>query len=307
MRRINAGTFLIALGIVGSVGSLAYPVFYSWPHRFDAVKATQAAPAQTVNTRWGPLTAADRDLVVRVRLAGLWEIPAGQQAIERAPTNAVKEAGDHLMVGHNDLDKRVRIIAADLGIELPNQPNAQQQGWLKELSAAQGKDYERKFANLLRSAHGKVFSVIAEVRSDTRNSLIRQLAADANQTVLDHITMLEKTGAVDFDAIANDAAKLLTASPTGPPPPLPGVSPAPAPPVRPTGDPGLTSSPSALSTGTDVNTNRAGALGFGQRAAVAERDLTGQSELPQVNAAQFPATQATVPPSHAATRSSGGH
>ncbi|MET7718588.1 hypothetical protein ABZS89_40635, partial [Streptomyces sp. NPDC005407] len=29
--------------------------------------------------------------------------------------------------------------------------------------------------------------------------LIRQLATDTNQTVLDHITMLESTGMVDFD------------------------------------------------------------------------------------------------------------
>ncbi|MEW2569205.1 DUF4142 domain-containing protein [Streptomyces sp. NPDC047070] len=255
MRRIN-GSFLIALGIAGSIGSVAYPVFYSYPHRFDAVKATRPAPAETVNTRWGPLTAADRDLVVRVRLAGLWEIPAGQQAIERAPTKSVKEAGDHLVIGHNDLDERVRIVAADLGIEVPNQPNAQQQGWLAELTAAQGTDYEQKFANLLRSAHGKVFAAVAEVRATTRNTLIRQLASDANQTVLDHITMLERTGDVDFDALAVDAAKGLTASPTGPPPPKPGASAASAPPARPTGDPTLTSSPSALPTDGTVSTER---------------------------------------------------
>ncbi|MGW1506403.1 DUF4142 domain-containing protein [Streptomyces mirabilis] len=196
----------MVLAIVGTIGSLAYPVFYSYPHRFDAAKAAVADPGASVDTPWGPLTAADRDLVVRVRLAGLWEIPAGRQAIERAPTEAIKEAGDHLVAGHTDLDKRVRTVAADLAIALPNQPNAQQQGWLAELSAAQGEDYERKFANLLRSAHGKVFQAVAQVRSSTRNSLVRELATAANQTVLDHITMLEKTGKVDFDAIANDMA-----------------------------------------------------------------------------------------------------
>ncbi|WP_405880846.1 MULTISPECIES: DUF4142 domain-containing protein [unclassified Streptomyces] len=207
MRR-SYGTFFLVLAIVGTIGSLAYPVFYSYPHRFDAVKAAVADPGASVDTPWGPLTAADRDLVVRVRLAGLWEIPAGRQAIERAPTEAIKEAGDHLVAGHTDLDKRVRSVAADLAIALPTQPDAQQQGWLAELSAAQGEDYERKFANLLRSAHGKVFQAVAQVRSSTRNSLVRELATAANQTVLDHITMLEKTGKVDFEAIANDTAPL---------------------------------------------------------------------------------------------------
>ncbi|NEE54656.1 hypothetical protein G3M55_59960, partial [Streptomyces sp. SID8455] len=77
---------------------------------------------------------------------------------------------------------------------------------LNELTAASGDEYERKFANILRAAHGKVFGLIGQVRHTTRNTLIRQLASDANQTVLDHITMLEGTGFVDFDALAREAA-----------------------------------------------------------------------------------------------------
>jgi putative membrane protein len=108
----------------------------------------------------------------------------------------------------------------------------------------------------LRSAHGKVFTAVAEVRATTGNSLIRQLASDANQTVLDHIAMLERTGDVDFDALALDAAKGLTAGPTGPPPPAPGASTVSVRPARPTGDPALTSSPSALPTDGTVGTER---------------------------------------------------
>ncbi len=101
-------------------------------------------------TQWGPLSATDRDFLVKVRLAGkLWELPAGQQAMERAPTQAIKDAGDHLVVGHADLTSG-QDVAAKLGVQLPNQPTEQQQGWLRELSAAQGEEYERKFANILR-------------------------------------------------------------------------------------------------------------------------------------------------------------
>src|SRR5687768_16892171 len=34
-------------------------------------------------TKWGPLGPTDRDLLVKVRLAGLWEMPAGDQAQRR--------------------------------------------------------------------------------------------------------------------------------------------------------------------------------------------------------------------------------
>ncbi|MET7911274.1 DUF4142 domain-containing protein [Streptomyces avermitilis] len=251
MRRIN-GTALVIAALFATVGALAYPV-WSYADRSGTGQANLAAG--TVSTRWGPLTASDRDLIVRVRLAGLWELPAGQQALERPVSKAFKETADHLIVGHTDLDKRVRIVAAQLGVELPNQPNPQQQGWLQELSAASGKEYEYKFANLLRSAHGKIFPAIGAVRNSTRNTLVRQLASDTNQTVLDHITMLEKTGSVDFDAIANDTAAAATASPTGPPAPAPGATAASAPPAEATGDVQVSSSPSPGEPGA-VNTGR---------------------------------------------------
>ncbi|MEV5610690.1 DUF4142 domain-containing protein [Streptomyces sp. NPDC052225] len=254
MRRVN-GTALILAALVATFGALAFPI-WSYADRSGTGQAN--LNAGTVATQWGPLSAADRDLVVKVRLAGLWEIPAGQQAMERAPTQAIRDAGDHLVVGHTDLDQRVRSVAAKLGVELPNQPNPQQQGWLDELTAASGKDYERKFANLLRDSHGKVFAAIAQVRHTTRNTLVRELATDANQTVLDHITMLENTGDVDFDAIADEAAGTATASPTGPPPPNGQVPSAPAPAV-PSGSPDATSRPSAAPTdepGRSINTDR---------------------------------------------------
>ncbi|MFD9219350.1 DUF4142 domain-containing protein [Streptomyces sp. NPDC060064] len=252
MRRIN-GTALIIAALVATVGALAFPV---WSYADRSGTGQDNLNAAAVSTQWGPLTATDRDFLVKVRLAGLWELPAGQQAIERAPTKAIKDAGDHLIVGHTDLDKRARDVAAKLGVELPNQPNEQQQGWLQELSAASGDEYERKFANLLRNAHGKVFALIAQVRHTTRNTLIRQLATDANQTVLDHITMLEGTGFVDFDAIANEAAGKASASPTGPPPPNGNLPPQPAP-VSPSGDQSFTSRPSTQpGAPTAINTNR---------------------------------------------------
>ena len=76
-----------------------------------------------------------------------------------------------------------------------------------------------------------------------------------NQTVLDHITILEKTGKVDFEAIANEVADSATASPTGPAVPAPGVVVPSAPAARAGGDVRVTSRPSPGAPGT-VNTAR---------------------------------------------------
>ncbi|MGW1063968.1 DUF4142 domain-containing protein [Streptomyces aureus] len=198
-------TICLMLAIGATIGSLAYPVFYSYPHRFDAVKAAIADPGPVVNTPWGPLSRADRDLVVQVEVDGLWEISAGKQAVDRAPTKAIKEAGSELVTGHTALDKQVSTVAAKLAITLPTGPTVEQQGWLAQLTAAQGDSYRREFANLLREEHGRLFQQLAQVRSSTRNSLVRDLATATNRTELGHITALENTGYVDFDTVATDA------------------------------------------------------------------------------------------------------
>ncbi|MFC9497087.1 DUF4142 domain-containing protein [Streptomyces sp. NPDC056975] len=229
--RFVNGTGLIVAGLVTTLAALVFPV---WSYADRSGTGVDLLDEGTVSTRFGPLSALDREFVTKVRLAGLWELPAGQQAEARGTSTAVRTAGEHLVEGHTFLDARVREVAARLGLELPDQPNGQQQQWLTELSAAHGDDYERKFANILRRAHGKVFSLVAQVRATTRNSLVRDLADDANKTVLDHIKVLESTGLVDFDALARDAAGASTPPETrSPAPPGPVASPAPPTPLSP--------------------------------------------------------------------------
>lgn len=179
------------------------------------------------DTPSGPLTAADRDLVVKVRLAGLWEMPAGQMAVEKGVNERVREIGEMIAEQHGKLDELARDAARKLKIALPNEPNADQQTWLGEMERATGPEFDQVFVDRLRAAHGKIFPAIGTIRSGTRNDVVRKLAQEANQFVLTHLTLLESTGLVDYGALPrppdpNTAAKapivdtpLLTAAQAG--------------------------------------------------------------------------------------------
>ena len=82
------------------------PTTYGTTPSFTVSATDSAAPTPqtasrtyTVNVQ-GPLTMADRDFLVKVRLAGLWERPSGEQAQERSQNDAVKEAGEALHYAH---------------------------------------------------------------------------------------------------------------------------------------------------------------------------------------------------------------
>jgi predicted outer membrane protein len=244
-RGIFSGTGVIIIGLTATLLALIFPI---WSYADRSGTGVDLLNADTVSTQYGPLSALDRDFVTKVRLAGLWELPAGQEAEQKGTTAAVRRAGQHLVAGHTFLDQRVRDVAAKLGLPLPNEPNAQQRGWLATLNAAQGTDYDRQFVNITRLAHGKVFSVVAQVRATTRNSLVRALADDANTTVLDHIRVLEATGYVDWDALARDMASASTPPLTNSPaPPGPTTDPGAVVPLTPS-DAGTYSLPPAASS-----------------------------------------------------------
>lgn len=212
-----------SVAIVGALGltliALAYPAMLG-------VQTTSDSPSRVVaNTRYGPLTEADRDFVVKVRSAGLWEYPLGELAMAKGSTPEMKEAGKHLVVGHAGLDELCRKIAPELGITLPNQATPQQQQFVATSQAASGRQFDTTAANIMRVTHGQIFPTIAKIRATTKNTLVRQLADLANDTVLDHITVLEKTGVVNFDQVLfqQTTPPKLPKEQLTPPPPAPGA------------------------------------------------------------------------------------
>ncbi|MEN3359963.1 MAG: hypothetical protein V7637_3945 [Mycobacteriales bacterium] len=148
----------------------------------------------TTQTKWGPLTAADREVLIRVRQANLWERPVSLMAQDRAGSQKVKDVGLVLAADHQRLDELVVALAKQLGMDLPDQPNPLQQGWVTELSGMRGQRYDVTWANRLRAAHGTVFGILAEDRAATENIAVRQFAQTGVDIVMKHMTLLEGTG-----------------------------------------------------------------------------------------------------------------
>ncbi len=213
------GRAVVGGALVLTLAALAYPAVLGMENTATNTSRIIA------NTPYGPLTEADRDFVVKVRAAGLWEYPLGEMAMERGTTKEMKEAGEHLVVGHAGLDVMCRKIAPELNITLPNQASPQQQQFVATVDAKSGREFDSTAVSIMRVTHGQIFPVIAKIRASTENTLVRQLADLANDTVLDHITVLENTGMVNFDQVNFQQTTLpkLPKEQLTPPPPQPGA------------------------------------------------------------------------------------
>ena len=193
MQRRTSRTLSRAV-VVAVILAVGATIWQSWT-------AGTPGMAGVVQTSWGPLSPADRDLLVKVRLACLWEMSTGQQMQQQATSPAVKEAGRKISAEHTDLDQKTREIADKLGVLLPSTPSAQQIAWMKEITAATGSDYDRIAVQRLREAHGIVLPLLAQVRVGTRNDAVRAFAIEGTQYVNRHLTYLEDTGLVNYPAL----------------------------------------------------------------------------------------------------------
>nr|WP_240810422.1 DUF4142 domain-containing protein [Actinomadura sp. WMMA1423] len=177
--------------------------------------AADAAQA-TVDTAWGPLGPADRELIVKVRQAGLWEIPVGREAERRATRAATRRNLGEIARQHVRLDALDRAIAAKLNVPLPNQPTPDQQSWMSEITGKSGNDYDRTAVARLRMAHGQIYPAIGAVRGSTRNTLVRDFSEQCETFVRTHMRLLEGTGFVTGDMLP-DPPQSTGAPPAGSP------------------------------------------------------------------------------------------
>ncbi|QSB16184.1 DUF4142 domain-containing protein [Natronosporangium hydrolyticum] len=191
-----------------------------------AVAVLPAIPAHAqeegfVDTEWGPLGPADRDLLIKVRYAGLWEIPAGRMAQEKGTTEQIREIGRFIAEEHIELDDATRELAATLGVLLPNEVYADNQVFLDRMERASGEDFDLEFIMRLREAHGEIYPQIAFVRAGTQNDLMRDFADTGEQFVNRHMEYLESSGIVDWLHIQpppephGTRSRFLSASPAG--------------------------------------------------------------------------------------------
>lgn len=148
------------------------------------------------DTPWGPLSQYDRNLLINVRWANLWEGPSSEQVAQRTTNPKVKAVAEQLSKEHHVLDEMVAGTVARLGVPLPDSPTPLQRAWVDDILGKSGGAADDAWANITREAHGTIFMSIAQVRTATQNDLMREFAQTANEYVLRHMTLLESTGLV---------------------------------------------------------------------------------------------------------------
>jgi predicted outer membrane protein len=197
---------LVTVALATSVATVVGPAGTAAAHEGAGARTGAGTPEAAPSAADGePLAVTDREVLHKVKQAGLWEMPVGTWVSQRAVNARAREVGRLIATEHHELDGIVNTAAGRLDVRLPEEPTPQQQGWMREIDAQRGAAFDERAIFLLRQAHGTVLPFLAQVRATTRNPVIRQFASESMTFVHRHIEYLESTGLVRFEQLPDNS------------------------------------------------------------------------------------------------------
>ena len=147
------------------------------------VTAAMAAPPQGSSQDGSWLTATHQ--------TNLSEIQSGRLAAKTGHTESVRNAGQMLASDHEALDAKLKPVAEQLGVKLPDQPNTKQRDEMRHFKSLSGMKFDREWAKT--EADGHVKSIEATEREIQHGSSpqVKQLAQSALPDLKKHLRTLK--------------------------------------------------------------------------------------------------------------------
>lgn len=135
-------------------------------------------------------SAQDRKWLQQTHQTNLAEIAAGRQAEESGHADSIRMVGHTLATDHAGMDIQLRKVARQLGVKLPDQPNAQQKAIADELKHQHGMQFDQMWAHDEAGGHIQAIELTTfEVGHGTAPQ-VKQLAVKALPVLKKHYQLL---------------------------------------------------------------------------------------------------------------------
>jgi putative membrane protein len=138
------------------------------------------------------LNEQDREFLRKAHRSNLAEIQAGQAAQEKGASATVRDLGAKIVTDHTKLDRDVRRVAEQVGVDLPKRPSADQRRELEQVAAQSGKEFDRAWLAAQIAGHHRSLANGAKELQDGSSSEVKKLARDAKPIVQTHLDMLQQ-------------------------------------------------------------------------------------------------------------------
>jgi putative membrane protein len=138
-----------------------------------ALAGTGAARAQT-----DAVSEQDRTFLRGQQETNLAEISLGKVVIERATSDKVRELATMLLADHEKVSELNRALSTKLGVDMPEQPSAEQQATAEKIKSLSGAAFDAAFVAAQVEGHTKSVASAQKEISSGSHPEVKAFAAD---------------------------------------------------------------------------------------------------------------------------------
>ncbi|MDR6457819.1 putative membrane protein [Chryseobacterium vietnamense] len=134
----------------------------------------------------------DKKFADAAAIGGLMEVMMGKLAATNAENSVVKSLGAMMVTDHTKANDELKKWASETGYTLPTSLDTEKQKMYDDLKAKKGKDFDKKYTDLMVSDHKEDVEAFKKEASEGTEASLKSFAAKTLPTLEHHLHESEK-------------------------------------------------------------------------------------------------------------------
>ena len=162
--------------------------------RSESMSAMRDSTAGVVGKVSAKLTNTTEGFVTAAAVSDMYEVTAGEIALQRAQSPKVKDFARQMIEAHKGTTSQLKSVIASNNIKVmpPAHVDGRRQGVLDNLRGAKAEDFDHRYMSQQVAAHKEADILMRDYAKDGDNAAVREFAAATSQAVKMHLSMAEK-------------------------------------------------------------------------------------------------------------------
>jgi putative membrane protein len=151
---------------------------------------TQQPEAQTEQMQ---VAEVDRDFVTEAAQGGLTELRLGELAEQQAKSTNVKDFGQRMVEDHGKANDKLKQIADQKGIELPQDLPKDARATYEDLQGKSGAEFDQAYIGEMVSDHEDAVAAFEDYVENAKDPELRSFAEETLPTLKEHLDQANQT------------------------------------------------------------------------------------------------------------------
>lgn len=150
-----------------------------------------ASTANTTATESSTVSSDTRQFMEKAATSGILEVKLGQMAQEKASSSEVKDFGEHMVAGHSQANDKLKSLAQEKGVTLPDSLTAKQQSDVDKLSKLSGQEFDQEYMKMMVKDHKKDVQTFEKAAKNLSDPAVQDFASQTLPTLKEHLQEAE--------------------------------------------------------------------------------------------------------------------